>query len=436
MSYLDTVVNVNISATSATVSLPGTNIPAIIGYHTHNTDKIRTYYDLAGMVSDGFSTTEPLYLMAQSIVQQNPRPSSFRVIRGTTAVAQTATFTVVDTNVGETIGFTLTSPTGVEWPITYTVPSTKTTTEIATALAALSDPSGVTITSSGAVVTVTVTAAGTVWHGSDFVGGLWADTTTTTAPGTDLDAALLVDNSWYGISGEWKSAAIIKLIADWAETNKKAHFYTTDEGLNLTSGTGVMDTIRDLSYARSVGLYSETSETYGATGWMAAGLVKAPGSYNFAYKTIKGTAVDTLSPTHQAAIIANNGNFYTDMAGASVTIDGRAASGLFIDITIGIDGLTSNIQTRIANLLVTLPKLPYTRKGMGMVKAEVSAALQDSVRDGFVTDESGFEYTVSIPDLAQVSSADKASRTLRNVNFVAYAQGAVNKVQINGTVNV
>ncbi len=437
MALLDQVVTVNITATTATLSVPGTDIPAVMAYHTHNTDLIRTYTDLPSMVTDGFATTEPAYLLAQSICEQNPRPSTFKVIRATTGVAQHSTFTVTDNTNGHTVGVTLTSSLGVTTACYHTV-SSESTDAVATAVALLIDAlSDIASTASGSVVTNVAGTAAKIWYVSDVRGGTWLDTTTTAAPNTDLDAVVLVDNDWYGISGSWLDVTNIGLIAAWAETNKKAHTYTTADSNVLTADeAGVFDVLQDLAYTRSMGLYSAEPIGYGATGWLARGLTFFPGAYNFAYKTVTGDVVDALTSTQQTNINATNGNFYSPLAGVSVALYGVAASGQFMDLQIGIDGLRNDIQTSVGNLLISVPKLPYTRKGMAAVQGAVAGALQRAVIGGFLSNDAGFEYSVTIPDLSGVSSADKAARILRNVNFTCTAQGAINKTVINGTVSV
>jgi hypothetical protein len=169
---------------------------------------------------------------------------------------------------------------------------------------------------------------------------------------------------------------------------------------------------------------------------MAQRFTADPGSDTWAFKTIAGASVDALTPTQQTNITANNGNFYINMSGVNITFDGRAASGLFIDLTRGVDALSADIQNRVATLLVRLPKLPYTRAGIATVGGEVAASLQAFVNTGFISNDAGFEAQVTVPDLADVSSSDKATRTLRNVKFNAYATGGIHKVLIQGVVNV
>lgn len=433
---ISTIVNVNITAESANPTLPGFGIPGLHAYHTHNTDLIRTYTDLADMVTDGFSTTEPAYYLASAVVRQNPRPPVFKVIRGTTSVQQTFTFLVTSHDDGDVVGLTITSPAGVATAM-YVTASSQSTSQIATALALLV-PSGVTAIASSSTVTFTVTASGNIWYPSAIKLGSYSDTTSTSSPDDDLTAAALVDPDFYGVSISQLGKASINDAADWVADNKRVLAYTSaDEACRAVSSgnVGIMATLHGDSNDRAYGQYSGSPMSYGATGVMAKQLTTTPGSATMAYKTILGTTVDSLTPTQEANITSNNGNFYVTVAGVPVTIDGRTASGQFMDITRGIDGLTADMQLRVFTALVNSPKVPYTTKGIASIGAEVSASLQSFVDSGFISNDPGEQFQVSVPSITSVSTSDKLNRILRNVNFTAVAQGAIQKVIINGTLS-
>lgn len=443
MSIVDQIVQVSVTATSATPALPGTDIPAIIAYHTHNTDKIRTYFDVAGMVSDGFSLTEAAAIMAAQICAQSPRPSKFKVIRGTTSVARVFTFKVTDTNTGDVVGFKLTDDSGNVYTVQHTNTVGQTAVQIATALAGVS-VTGATLANGGGTldtVTITITSAGHQWWVSSITGGNWTDTTPSASPQTDLAAAALVDPNWYGIAGEWLDATNIAAIAAWAETNKKLHAYTTADAANLTAGTGVFSTLKASAYAYSYGQFSGTPIGYGALSLMAQRFTDDAGSDTWAFKTLAGVAVDNLTAAQIEAAtpldgaVANNGNVYVPAANVNVTLNGVMASGLFADIRRGIDALTTDMQLRVLTLMLRAKKIPYTRKGCSMVAAEIKASLQSFVNDGFISNDAGNEFAVTVPDISTVAATDKTNRILRNVKWTAVAQGAVQTVLIQGTLN-
>lgn len=78
---LQDLVNVSISAVSVFPTRPGFGVPLLAAYHTKWTDFARTYSSLAGMVSDGFASTDPAYKMAAAVLAQNPSVAKFMIGR-------------------------------------------------------------------------------------------------------------------------------------------------------------------------------------------------------------------------------------------------------------------------------------------------------------------------------------------------------------------
>lgn len=436
---VDTIVTVNIQASAVTPQVPNFGIPAILAYHTHNTDFIRTYSSLAGMVSDGFTTTEPAYRMASAILAQSPTVSSFKIIRGSTAAAQTATFTVTDTAVGDTIGFTVVGVDGTT--TTVSTPSTGVVNTDATTLAGKTPPNGCTMAAVGAVVTITTTTAGKIVYYSAIKGGTFADTTATANPATDLTNALGVDSTWYGISGEHQDATNIAAIAAWAESNKRIHYYSTADSNNLTAAAGIGHTLATSTYAYSNGTYCGTQIDYAGCASMANEFVRDPGTYTMAFKQLAGVAVDALTDTQVTNLKGNKLNYYMDVSGVSILRDGVNASGIYVDLRRGIDALTAAIQFNVYDLLVTTPKVPFDPAGIAMVGAELRSALAAYTATAnqpaaLLRNDPGFKPTITLPDISTILSTDRSARLLKGVAFTAYAQNAVQTVQINGVVNV
>jgi hypothetical protein len=437
MSVIDQIVSVDIVATSATPALPSLNIPAIYGYHTKYTDRIRTYFDLTDLVADGFTSTDAIYLAALAIVSQDPRPASFKVIRASNAIAQTMHFNVTDTQTGHVDGLVVLAPDGTTHPIQHTVTTGQTAAQIATALAAIT-VSGLTLAVNGGVntqVDITVNAAGAVWYPSAVTGGDFFDDTATLTPGTDLDAAVLVDPNFYGIASTVQSDANIQAIAVWVEANERMQWYTTAGTNNINAQTGIFATLKTAAYKRSVGWYSGTPSEFLGLGILSLMLTFDPGSATAFGKTVAGVAADNLSPTQINNAEAQNGNVYVPVAGDNTTLTGIAASGLYADITIGIDALAQDMQIAVFSLMKRSPKVPYTRKGISSIGGEMRGSLQRFVNDGFLSSDTGEEFQVQLPDLAAISQADKQNRILRNAKFTAVATGAIQKAAIQGSLS-
>jgi hypothetical protein len=78
------------------------------------------------------------------------------------------------------------------------------------------------------------------------------------------------------------------------------------------------------------------------------------------------------------------------------------------------------------------PKVPFNNKGRAMVKAAISGPLLAAQAAQFI--EPG--WFVTIPEIADISDADKAARILRNCEFGAVLTGAIESVVLAGTLNL
>lgn len=436
---IDQIVSVTIQASAVTPQVPNFGIPAILCYHTHNTDYIRTYSSLAGMVSDGFTTTEPAYLMASALLDQSPTVSSFKIVRGSTAAAMTATFLVTDTTVGNTIGFTVVGVDGTTTNVTTA--STGTTTTDASTLAGLTPPNGCTLTASSSTVTLHVTSSGKIAYVSNVRGGTYTDTTASASSATDLTNALGVDSTWYGISGEHLDATNIAALAAWAESNKRLHYYTTVDTGAKGSGTGIGHTLKTSSYAYSYGAYSGSGGAYAGCATMANEFVRDPGTYTMAFKQLAGVPADSLTDTEVSNLEGNNLNYYMAVAGVNIVRPGKCASGIYVDLRRGIDALAAQVQFNIYDLLVTTPKVPYDATGGVMIGAEIRSAIDKysatpTVTAALIRTDPGFKPVVTIGDISTAQATDRQSRVYKLASFTAYAQNAMQTVQVSGVVNI
>lgn len=438
---LDGLITVTIITANAAPQLPNFGTPALVAYHTKNTDFIRTYTNLAGMVTDGFATTDPAYLWAQTIFSQTPSVPSLKIVRGTTAAAQTATFLVTDTAVGDTIGFTVIGVNGVVKVVNAT--STGVVINDATTLAGLAAANGTTMANGGtATVTITTTVAGKIVFYSAIKGGTFTDTTAASTPATDLNNALTVDTQFFGVTSEHMDSTNILAMAVWAEANKRMHCYTTTDTAALGAGTGIGNTLKTAGYTYSYGQWSGTQGQYGAAATESQRFTSKPGTDTWAYKQLAGVTADAVTPTQITNANGNNLNYYVaNVAGVNITLTGIQASGMYADIRRGIDALAAQIQIQVYQLLLNQPKVPYDPTGIAMVGAEIASAMQQFTASpnapaALLRNDVGFQPQVIPPLIANVPSIDRANRVLKNMNFTAYAQAAIQTIQINGTVNI
>lgn len=75
-------------------------------------------------------------------------------------------------------------------------------------------------------------------------------------------------------------------------------------------------------------------------------------------------------------------------------------------------------------------KVPYTNSGLNLVRNVMKNVLNRFVDRGFITEN----YTINIPDAADIPVADKNNRVLQGVTFEAELAGAIHTITISGNL--
>lgn len=127
-----------------------------------------------------------------------------------------------------------------------------------------------------------------------------------------------------------------------------------------------------------------------------------------------------------------NINYYINIADVGVMLDGKTASGEYIDVICGIDWLYARLQERLFRLLMINEKIPYTLKGIDLVRSEIIAQLKEAVYQGVLAPEP--EPQVSTPKVEDIDVLDRKNRILPKVKFSGRLAGAIHQIHIEGEV--
>lgn len=440
---LSDYVTVAITQTSAGPTLPGFGVPLIPSYTASWTERTRVYNNLAAVAVDFPVTTSPEYRAAQAIFAQNPAPPqimigrmankstkvlSLSAITPTTQPNYTYTLQVrgqgfADQNVTFTSGG---SPTDALWAA-----------GIVTALNAVA---GKNYTAAGASspVTITGTAAGG-WFSVEVINPNDMKISETQAdPGAaaDLTAITAENPNWYGFANTFNSKLQAVGIAAYIEANNRLFICQSQDTNTILTAVGngeLIDTIKTNNYTRTAGFYHPYPSTFADFAWLGRCLPFTPGSETWKFKTLSGVPTFPMTATHRTNITARNGNSYENVFGVSLTFNGMVGTGNFIDVTRGLDSLTSDMASSIFATLAGAAKVPYTDPGVAVIEAGVRGALKRATDRGILTNNPAF--TVTVPLVANVAAADKTSRTLNNVFFTGKLAGAVHSANIQGVVS-
>jgi hypothetical protein len=434
---LEDIVQITITAATNTPTRPGFGTPLLAVSKvpaTWGANRVRTFSKLSELTDAGFLVTDPAYLMATKLASQNPRPRKFKIGKRALVPSQTIELKCLSATEGDV--YTITVGTDV---ITYTVPAAVTPTDVAAAIAALIDAlTSAVATSAVDVITVTPQTAGALLNFKS-ISKLFKLTDITADPGiaTDLAAIAAEDSDWYGLALDSNSQAEVVAGAAWTEAAKKLFFAnTTDYGNKDPAYTyDLMYVLKAAGYKRTAVLFSGAELlSYSGLAWMSEEFPFDPGKRTWAFKSLSGVTVDTLTAGETAAIEGKNGNHYTPVAGLSVTQNGKSAQGEFIDTTRFIDWLESEMKIQVFAALANAPKIPYTDKGVGTIVATITSVLRAGVRAGGLADDDNL--FVRAPKVADVDSISRGARLLPDVEFGGRLAGAIHAVKVAGTLSV
>ncbi len=162
-------------------------------------------------------------------------------------------------------------------------------------------------------------------------------------------------------------------------------------------------------------------------------LPKMPGSSSWAFKELTGIKPQKINLALSEELKSLNVNRYIAISGQGLNLDGKVAKGEFIDVVHGRAWLQVRMQERLFRLFMLNDKIPFTAKGLDLVRCEISAQLSDAVHRGFLAADPKPE--VFIPSLNDIDTTAREKRILPDVTFSAQAAGAIHEIEIRGTIN-
>lgn len=259
------------------------------------------------------------------------------------------------------------------------------------------------------------------------------DDTPATNYATDLDAVEEFDAAWYGLAILGSSPAELAAASTWTEARTKllvADVYESDvsDPLSTTDVAYALETAQRTRTA-TVWARGRVGDMYGG-GYLAARLAAAePGRATWHLKPIGG--VETYGPipeSEQLALEAKQVNHLALISGVHRAINGVTAQGQFIDVTRTIDWLAARQREVILEILLAAPKIAYTDPDVAIIEGALRNFLLGAVAINVLAADPA--PTVSVPLVADLSAAVRASRHLPDVVTTARLAGAVHTVDV------
>lgn len=459
MANVDHFVQVTVSKTSASVTRQGFSTP--LGVFQVDASIIPTRYasytSTSEMTVAGFATTDPAFLWAQTVFGQERSPISLAIGRRLDGDAQVDTVTIATADSGlwqvviDGVTYDHTGGTGDEQAIAEGLRDAIVASEASTS----SDGNAVVVQSGalpGGAFTVTAWVAGEPFvNGGIVVPGSGSGTfLNTTASQTvfdksgenltaTLDAIIVENDEWYGLTVESRQSTDILLANTWVAGQTKV-FVASSSGQDVlgTSGTDLASNLAATNNKRTQHMWYHRPKDFADGAMigraMAFDLDAAGGAGTWAAKQLQVIVTSPLTSAELANLEANGSDAHVFTKGRGVVWTGKSVEGEFMDIQTTLDWAQSRIGEDVFAAIATTPtKVPYDDSGIATIKAQVLGVLKLGVTNGHFTADNPLFPRVTVPRSVNVSTADKNSRTLRNVLGEAILAGAIHNVivQVN-----
>lgn len=463
------VVRVSISVQDRFPSRAGFGVPLILDPNNYwGPELVRSFSSVQEIIDSGVPQGSALVKAATSVFGNNPSPQTVKVGRRHTDNQPDFSFslTLLPTSGGNlTIGdvYTISVFGTTEATASVTVTSgVLTPTQVAQAFvtALTANPvTGLALAEATGTLTFNAAAPGVTYGvrysvvdnrgvkkntSSHFTA---SDATPAANIVTAYDAVRAEDDAFYFVLSTSQSPAELaalsaRINSDGATAPK--FFVCTSGNSDVITGDQLIGATNQVADSdRVLFLYHDNSFSYPDAAWVSVMAPIDPGSATWKFKTLPGIESYSLTTT-QKNIIKNvtspstrRGNVYTRIGGLDVTGDGVCTRSTgetprFADITRGIDWLIARMEERLFGVLAQAQKIPYVDTGVAIVEAQVRAQLLEGISQGVLAETP--TPVVTVPVVANLTPAQRASRVLPGVTFSAQLAGAIHEITISGTV--
>lgn len=244
-------------------------------------------------------------------------------------------------------------------------------------------------------------------------------------------------------------------VAAWMESQTApfGQLFVQSATSAISAGTvgNLFETLKTSAYKRTHGLFS--SSPYAAASILGYAMAQtsnlAGSNYTLKFKNLPGVTPEALTETQVGNIENNNGNVFIARA-VNMYEQGKNFSGQWFDEVIGLDMLSSAIQTNVSNLLTATPSVPQTEGGMAQLRTVVAQACDQALTRGFLAagkwtgspvltlntgDTLANGYVILSDAIDAQSDSDRTARLAPNIYACVKEAGAIHSTVIQVNVN-
>lgn len=252
---------------------------------------------------------------------------------------------------------------------------------------------------------------------------------------------------WYGLILESRDEQDVKDAAAWAEANERLFGTASNDPDIITSAdTDIASFLAGENYMRTFVCYTTAADTqYPEAALMSNRFTYYAGQESWANVQLSGIRSDDLTEAQYLYAKDKNASTFENFRNFAITQGGKVAGGEHVDVIRLRDQLVESIKVSVVGAIVratnSTGKIPYTDAGIQIIGNAIRQPLDLNVRRGGIAPEEQDEngdiipsYTLSLPRSSEIPTNDKANRLLRDVYFTARLAGAIQVVEILGSL--
>ena len=447
---IQNIVNVQITRQTSVPSRAGFGTGAFLANDTTLSNPTKSYASSTEMADDAELAGSVALLAGQAYFGQQVSPPKLTVIRQIAANVSEVGSLIFDADLITDNSILVTVDGTPLAPVVFATSNAATLTAIASAIDGVSEvASAVSNAIDGIDITfndfVDHTVIAVVTLGISQATALYTVSTPAAAVQTideALTAAISYNNDWYGLGIYSRTKADIETTSDFIQglgsTNPKIYFAqnAAPEILDVGDSTDIASVLQAKAAFRTSVWYHSDDAEYLEMALMGGQLPSDAGSITWAYKTLSLVTVDTLTDGQKSSAHGKAANTYTTEASINITEEGKVSDSPFewIDVIRGVDWIQVNMTADLFTYLVNSPKVAYDSLSLGAIKGIVQNRLTIAQTQGILSIDS--QPVVFVPDLADIPLADKGNRVLNGVTFTGVLAGAIQKINVQGTVTL
>lgn len=244
------------------------------------------------------------------------------------------------------------------------------------------------------------------------------------------------ENGWYVALAAGIDEEDFEDMAEWTEAREKMFGYSYKDP-DSNPVTNVYYRTFGICYGDDTG----SGDPYKHIAMAVRFLSYDAGSETWVNKSLASVSTSNFTDTEIDTIDKDPASYYIQVGDTGLVQGGKVRAGEWIDVIRFRDWLKNDMQLRILNLLVKRPKVPYTDKGIGLVRNQMIASLKEGTRRGGIAedqynsdDELIPGFTTSVPLAADLSDTQRKSHILEDCTFSAILAGAIHVVNVTGSL--